>query len=185
MSLPRAFAVVISVVIVVVTAAQALAGAVKPERVSDASYARQVCTALASLQEREATLAAEHSSLDASRPKAFQREAVQLLERYVDRIRAVRARLATVAPRSAPNTRRAFDRYFAAAIIRLDRTARTLQHADAEAVVFPADVATFEANLQFLAHQLPDPFARIDDEELVAALRGEPACRDIVTIGQP
>jgi hypothetical protein len=175
----------VSTLVLLVGCWSSSAWASKPERVSDDAYARRVCSALADLQTREATLAAEHSALDASKPEAFQHDAVTLLEHYVARIRNARSRVADVAPASSARASRAFDRYFAVAIARLDRTARGLRNADPHAAVFQADVSTFEANLQFLADELPDPFARIHDQALLAALRGEPSCRDIVTIGQP
>jgi hypothetical protein len=179
---PAVVGIVLLTLLVVGTCA--FAGTAKRERVSDGDYARRVCSTLTDLHAREATIATEHAALDASDPAAFQHAAVALLERYVAQIRRARADLGAAVPASDARASRPFDRYLSSAITRLDRIARKLRNADPHAAVSQADVSTFEANLQFLAHELPDPFARVRDQALLAALRDEPACNDIVSIGQ-
>jgi hypothetical protein len=152
------------------------------ERVSDREYARAVCTTLLRRQSSEGAFAAAHSALDASDAAAFRTDALELLDRYVDRLRRARTKLARIDPDTATRASDAFDEYLAVAIRRLHADAREFADADVHSPEFQAAVSTFEANLQFLAHQLPDPFARLRDRSLLAAVRTEPACADLVTI---
>jgi hypothetical protein len=152
-------------------------------RVSDRRYARTVCVTLDRLRTREATVATAHSALDVSEPSAFQRKSVDLFEGYAARLRRARAALSDIQPASGGDASRAFDRYLSTALRRLDAATDTFRAADSTSPEFQADVSTFEANLQFLAHELPDPFARIDDQALLAAFRDEPSCAGLVSIG--
>jgi hypothetical protein len=153
------------------------------EAVSDAEYAREVCSSLERLADRETDLAASHSALDASDPAAFQQDALALVHAYVDGLRREREQLTGLRPRSAPDASSLFDAYLGTAIDRLAAIAGELDQADASgAPEFQAEVSTFEANLQYLRHELPDPIETIDDERLLRAFADEPACADLVVV---
>jgi hypothetical protein len=137
---------------------------------------------LTHLQRREAKLVDDHSALEVEDPAAFQQDAVTLVDQYVEQLERARGALGGVRPASGEDVADALDDYLGTAIERLQSIARELRDADAGAAGFQADISTFEANLQFVARELPDPFAGVRDQPLVAAVRDEPSCAELVMI---
>jgi hypothetical protein len=172
----------------VVVAAIALASAasasatVDAKQISDRAYARQLCSALAEVVDAEQSFVTDYAALSKSDPASFHDEATRLAQSYLDSSRTARAELEKVQPRGGTKIARPFNAYLATTVRQLDAITGRFAKADPTGARMPSEIAAFEHSLQSLSKQVPEPFHQLHDKHLLAALRREVTCTDIVQV---
>jgi hypothetical protein len=149
--------------------------------VSNEEWATAVCSSLVDVRTAEEAFVTAHATLDLGSPDEFQTGALANTKAYLGALREARSSLAELNPPEGGNAARGVDRYLRDAIREVRRLARDLRAADPSKPVFEAKASTFEAGLQELGRNLDDPFTRLRDPELIAALDAAPECDGIVT----
>jgi hypothetical protein len=172
-----------AVATVILLACAAPAGAsMDAKKVSDRVYARRLCSALAEVVDAEQSFVADYRALARSDLATLHDEATRLADSYLDSARTARAQLEKVQPPGGKKIARLFDTYLATAVRELDAIISRFAKVDPTGPAIQHEIAAFEDSLQSLVQRLPEPFHRLHDKHLLAALRREVTCTDIVQV---
>ena len=165
------------------TSAAASAGAsLADKKVSNAKYAKTLCTTLTKISNTEEALVEDYNNLDVSDPAVFQTEAISVTNTYIDELKAGQAKLKKLQPEGGKKVAKPFNAYFTQAVKALEEAVAEFQAADPAGVAFQADVSKFQVALQLTGTTLGDPFSDVTDQDLLGAFDDEKSCDDVVTI---
>lgn len=173
----------VAVTAVIVFGSAPLAGASDAKEVSNRVYARRLCSSLAEVVDAEQSFVSDYSALTKSDPASFHDEATLLANSYLDSSKSARAELKKVQPPGGEKVARLFNAYLRTAVRQVDAIIRRFTTADPTSPGFQDEVAAFEGSLQSLVQELPEPFQKLRDQHLLAALRREVTCAGIVEVG--
>jgi hypothetical protein len=168
----------VGVVLMIGCGLATFAGASTPmKKVSDATYAKMLCGTFNGLSSSSAPPS------DPSSGATLQAGYVANADAFIGKIKDARTHLANVASKSGGSkVATVFDHYFRDYAADVQQLRDALAAADPANVAFQADLTQFTVGLSTLAVKLGDPFSKVQDTAVLAALRKEPSCKGVVTI---
>ena len=147
-------------------------------------YAATLCGTLLDLTDQQNELVDAYNVLPPGDPAVFQADALALVDDFLADLDAAGAELEGVTPDvdDGDDIGQIFTDYIDETTTEVQAARDTLAAGDPNAPAFIGTVTQFEVAINILATTLSDPFAEIDDQDLLTAFDEEPTCEDIVLV---
>jgi hypothetical protein len=171
----------ISLATVAATASLAVAA---PKEVSAERYAKTVCGAYTDLRAAGQEYNEAYLALPTSDPATTQAQIGELAKGLVDDVSALRTKLKNQYPEvdDGEKISKLFVKNLKAVQNEISSSLEALQAADPNGATFTDDLTTFEVAIEMLDAKTSDPFRKLKDQDVIAALGDEKSCDDIVVI---
>jgi hypothetical protein len=155
----------------------------KQKPVSEAKYARSVCSAYTNLIQEIEDYTTSYKATS-NEPVQFQTEVVALTNDLVAKITLDQAKVKKVYPDvdDGKKIAKLFANNLAEIKSEISGALAKFQAADANGVAFQADVAQFEVAINLLSVKTSDPFSKVTDQDVIGAFDDEKACKTVVNV---
>ena len=154
------------------------------EAQSPDEYAATLCGTLLDLTDQQTELVDAYNVLPADDPAVFQADALALVDDFIADLGVAGTELGDVTPDvdDGEDIQQIFTDYIDETTAEVQAARDTLAAGDPNDPAFIGTVTQFEVAINILATTLSDPFAEIDDQDLLTAFDEEPTCEDIVLV---
>jgi hypothetical protein len=165
-------------------AASVSVAAAAPKEVSTEKFAKAVCGAYTDLQDGFGEYNDAYLALPTADPVAMQAQIGELTDGLVDDVSALRTKLGNQYPDvdDGKKISKLFVKNLKETETEISSALETLRAADPNGVAFAADLTTFEVAIELLDTKTSDPFRKLKDQDVIAALDDEKSCDEVVTI---
>ncbi len=153
------------------------------KEVSTKRYAKTLCGAYQSLGDAEQAYNTTYAEIPAD-PAGFQAAVATAASELGTKVDTLQAKLTKVSPRVEDGKKisKLFARNLDEVSKEIADALAALQAADPNGATFSTDISTYETALSEVDTKPSDPFKKLKDQEVIAALDDEKSCNGVVTI---